>query len=279
MSDFAAYLPVLVPAALVGMLAGVLAGMLGIGGGLVIVPALVWIYTAQGYAPALVMQLAVATSLASILFTGLSSVRAHHARGAVRWDLVGMLAPALMVGAYAGSHVADAVGGEWLKRLFGIFAALIGLQMLLVRAATQVEAALVADELAPSRLRRFGNVVAGLAIGIASALFGIGGGSLVVPYLNATGVRMQHAVATSSACGVPIAIAGAAGFVVAGWHNPQLPAGAIGYVHLPTLAALAIASMPMARVGAGLAHRLPAAALQRVFAVVLMLVAVDFLVR
>jgi len=272
-------LPVLLASALVGALAGVLAGLLGIGGGLVIVPALVLIYAAQGFDSSIVMQMAVATSLASILFTGLSSVRAHQERGAVRWDLVGSLAPALMLGAFAGSHLAEAVGGDWMKRLFGIFAALIGLQMLLARRPALAEAEVVAESPDMTRGRRLGNGVAGFVIGVASAIFGIGGGSLVVPYLNATGVRMQQAVATSSACGVPIAIAGATGFIVAGWANTHLPVGAVGYVHLPSLAALVLASMPMARMGAGLAHRLPATVLRRVFALLLMLVAAGFLLH
>lgn len=262
------------PALLVGAVAGVLGGLLGIGGGLVIVPALVWLYAAQGFDPAQVMPIAVATSLASILFTGASSVRTHHARGAVRWDLVAVMAPTLMLGALAGSHLATLLGGAWMMRLFGVFAVVVGLQMLLARPAQDT------DSDAPARtVARSAHAAVAFVIGVASAVFGIGGGSLVVPWLHATGTRMQQAVASSSACGIPIAAAGATGFVIAGWHAPGLPAGSLGYVHLPTLAGLVLASMPMARVGATLAHRLPAGTLRRVFAALLLLVALDFLLH
>lgn len=260
--------------ALVGVCAGLLAGLLGVGGGLVIVPALVWLFSANGVAPALVMQLAIGTSLASILFTGLSSVRAHQALGAVRWDLVRLMAPALALGAFAGGFVAELLGGAWLMRLFGLFAAAIGVQMWLGagRAARGED---TQEQSRPGALHQLASVV----IGVASALFGIGGGSLSVPWLSSAGVRMQQAVATSAACGVPIALAGAAGFIVSGWARSDLPAGTVGFVHLPTLLALVLASVPMAVVGARLAHRLPAAALKRCFAAILLLVSADFLLR
>lgn len=266
----------LLATAAVGAVAGLLAGLLGVGGGLVIVPALVWVYARQGFPESLLMQAALATSLASILFTGLSAVRAHHARGAVRWDLVGMLAPTLMLGAFAGSHVAHRMTSDLLMMLFGTFAAVIGLQMLLGRAAPQ-DTGLPA---APARqVGKAVHLAVGLLIGVASAFFGIGGGSLTVPYLSAVGVRMQQAVATSSACGIPIAVAGSIGFILAGWSRADLPAGSAGYVHLPSLVAIVMASVPAARLGANLAHRLPAATLRRVFAVLLLLVATEFLLK
>lgn len=267
-------LPALAAIAVAGGLAGLLAGLLGIGGGLILVPALVWVFAARDFPADGIMQFALGTSLASILFTGLSSVRAHHLRGAVRWPLVRLLAPALMLGAVAGSYAALLLGGEWLMRLFGIFAALIGLRMLLP-APGDLAAVTVANKEWPGVV----HAGAGGVIGVASAIFGIGGGSLMVPWLQAAGVRMQQAVATSSACGVPIAIAGAAGYMATGWSLPGLPAGSAGFVYLPGLAAIVVVSMPMARVGARLAHRLPAAVLRRVFAVVLLLVSVDFLLK
>lgn len=266
----------IVPAVMAGALAGLLGGMLGIGGGLVIVPALVWTYGIHGVAPALAMQLAVATSLASILFTGFSSVRAHHRRGAVRWDLVHVMAPALVAGALAGTALAEYIGGEWMMRAFGVFAAVMGLQMLVARARPQYAATSTTGVPPVRRSRNLHSMAAGV-IGVASALFGIGGGSLLVPWLHYTGVRLQEAVGSSSACGMPIAVAGALGFMLAGWERPDLPPASLGYVHLPVLAALVVASMPLARVGASLAHRLPAATLRRVFAVLLLVVAGDFL--
>lgn len=265
----------IVPALIAGALAGLLGGMLGIGGGLVIVPALVWVYGIHDVPPALAMQLAVATSLASILFTGFSSVRAHHRRGAVRWDIVRVMAPALVAGALGGTLLAEYLGGVWMMRAFGVFAAVMGLQMLLARAHGPSQAG---RSLAPAMgdARGLHSVAAGV-IGVASSLFGIGGGSLLVPWLHYTGVRLQESVASSSACGMPIAAAGALGFVLAGWQRADLPAAALGYVHLPVLAALVVASMPMARIGVSLAHRLPAVSLRRLFAVLLLVVAADFL--
>lgn len=261
-------------ALLTGALAGLLAGLLGVGGGIVIVPVLAYAFASAGFPADAVMQFALATSLASILLTGLSSVRAHHARGAVRWDLVRTLAVPLMLGAFLGSHVADALGSVWLMRLFGIFGILIGIQMLWTRAA-QAD-----DPDAPEpQIPAVRNALAGSGIGVASAIFGIGGGSLTVPYLHGAGVRMRKAVATSSACGVPIALAGSIGFVLAGLTRSDLPPGALGYVHLPVFVALAVASVPMATVGARLAHRLPAATLRRIFGILLVAVGADFLLR
>lgn len=264
-------LPLLLLSALAGAVAGVLGGMLGLGGGLVIIPALVWIFTAQGFATESLMQMALATSLASILFTGASSVHAHHRRDAVRWDLVRRLAPALMVGALAGSYVAEQIGSAGLMRLFGIFAAVMGIRMMWRATMRPPQPG---PERAPGAV---GHMGAGGVIGIASAIFGIGGGSLTVPYLCALRVRMQEAVATSSACGMPIALAGAAGYIATGWGNASLPAGTLGYVHLPSLLALVLTSVPMAAVGVRLAHRLPAQRLKQVFALLLLLVAADFL--
>lgn len=255
-----------------GAVAGLLAGLLGVGGGLVMVPALVVLLAKAGTPPALVMQMALATSLGTIFFTGISSVRAHHALGAVRMDLVRQLAPMLLLGSFAGTFVADALGSARLELLFGLFAAAIGLRMLFAKAGK------AGGHDVPERAAARGaHPLAGTAIGVASALFGIGGGSLTVPWLTRFHVRMQQAVATSAACGLPIAMAAGTGYIIAGWEKPGLPAASLGYIHLPSLLALAVASVPMAKVGARLAHRLPAAILKKVFAAVLLLVAGNFL--
>lgn len=256
----------------VGSIAGLLGGLLGIGGGLIIVPALVWVYGSLNFPASQVMQFAIATSLASILFTGLSAVRAHHQRGAVRWDLVKWLAPSLIVGAFTGSQIAHAISGQLLMKMFGVFAILLALQLLFAKNTEGMAA--VGSPYQPTRLV---HSVTGFIIGTASALFGIGGGSLTVPYLRAIGIQMRQAVASSSACGMPIALAGTVGFVFAGWAHEDLPPGSLGYVHFPSLAALVAASVPMAIVGARLAHRLPALHLRRVFALTLLLVATKFL--
>lgn len=280
---------------LAGVFAGFLAGLLGIGGGMVIVPVLVYVYASSGFPLDAVMQFALATSLASIFFTGLSSAGAHHVRGAVRWDLVRLMTIPLVLGALAGAWLANWLGNDWLQRLFGLFAVLIAVRMWFASTADAAVAVgerpgavAVAGEGAssdPGRSTPAGDetggqsrhVLAGGVIGVASAIFGIGGGSLTVPWLHHTGLRMQNAVATSAACGIPIALAAASGYMALGQARDDLPAWSLGYVHLPSLLLLVAASMPMAAVGARVAHRLPASALRKVFSVLLLAVAVDFI--
>jgi hypothetical protein len=244
--------------AALGALAGLLAGLLGVGGGLVIVPVLSWSFSAQGLPAAYVMQLALGTSLATIVFTSLASLRAHHGRGAVRWPLVARLAPGVVLGALAGAGLAERLGSELLERLFGVFELAVALHMAFGRG--------------PAAHRQLpggpGLALAGGLIGLASALFGIGGGTLTVPFLAWCNVPLRQAVATSSAVGLPIALGGAAGFVLAGL-DAQLPAWALGYVHLPALAGIAVASMLLAPLGARLAHTLPLTLLRRGFALFL----------
>lgn len=250
-------LPELPAFLLLGAFAGILAGLLGVGGGLVIVPVLAFIFTDRGFEG--VMHLAVGTSLATIVFTSLSSVRAHHRRGAVRWDLFARLTPGIVVGALAGAAVADLMPGDRLRVLFGVFELLVAAQMAL--------------SVRPSAQRQLpgpaGMAAAGGAIGSVSAIVGIGGGTLTVPFLSWCNVPMRQAVATSAACGLPIAVAGAAGFIWTGWGEANLPEYTLGYLYLPALAGVVTASVLSAPVGARLAHSLPSASLKRFFALFL----------
>jgi len=251
-----------------GGVAGVLAGLLGVGGGLVIVPALLWVFRADGVDEAAVAHLAVGTSLATIVATSLSSIRAHHRRGAVLWPVVGRLAPGIVVGALLGAVIADRMATDWLQRVVGVFALTVAVQMLI---GTRTEA----HRALPGRLGLAG---AGTVIGAVSGLVGIGGGSLTVPFLSWCSVDIRRAVATSAACGFPIALAGAIGFVLVGWGLPELPPLSTGFVHWPAFAGVAAASVLTAPLGARLAHSLPVATLRRVFAAVLVLVGLKLLV-
>lgn len=244
----------------VGALAGLMAGLLGVGGGLVIVPVLLWVFGLLGFDSRVLMHLAVGTSLATIVVTSLSSIRAHHRRGAVRWELVRQLTPGILAGAWIGALVADWMSGQWLRRVFALFVLFLGIRMLLGLRLP------VGREL-PGRAGFLG---AGGIIGAVSALVGIGGGSLTVPFLHASGVDMRHAVASSSACGLPIALAGALGFAWTGWSEPGLPPGSTGYVYWPAFGGIALTSVLLAPVGARLAHSLPVRTLQRVFALLLL---------
>lgn len=253
---------------LLGAAAGLVAGLFGIGGGLLIVPVLIFSFSLQGMPAEILTHSAVATSLATIVFTSLASVRAHHARGAVRWQLFPPLTAGILVGAFAGVWIADALAGKVLQALFGVFALLVALQM--------------AFDLRPGRGDKepsVGELVgAGGVVGCASAIFGIGGGTLTVPYLHWRTLTMQRAVATSAACGLPIALVGALGNIVSGWNETRLQDWHLGYIYLPAFVGIVLTSSLTARHGAALAHRLPQKILKRTFALLLLIVGARFLI-
>ncbi len=259
-------LTILLASAGIGVLAGFLAGLLGIGGGLVIVPLLSWMLMHDS--PEHAMHLALGTSLATILLTGLSSVIAHQRRGVVRWRLVSLLAPGLLLGAWlAGRHVA-AVDDQLLSMVFAGFCVLAA--MSLWQSGTLAVAYRVAS---------FVHALVAVLIGGVSAVVGIGGGSLTVPWLHRSGVTIHQAIGTASACGLPIALAGALGYWVAGQTVEPLPAGSFGFIHGPAFVGIVSTSVLMAPVGAWCAHRLDRSSLQRVFSVLLLGVGVAMILR
>ncbi len=245
-----------------GAVAGVIAGLLGVGGGVVIVPALVWVFTAAGVDASVLVHLAVGTSLATIIVTAISSIRAHQKRGAILWYVVGQLAPGIVVGAWLGAAIADLMPAALLQRVFATFIILVGIQMLGNWKAG-------AHRQLPGLAGMF---LSGNVIGAVSAIVGIGGGIMTVPFLTWCSVEMRRAVATSAANGLPIAVAGALGFVVAGWNEARLPEWTLGYLHLPALVGVASASFLTAPIGARLAHTLPIPVLKRIFSVLLLFV-------
>lgn len=251
---------------LLGAVAGVLAGLLGVGGGLVIVPVLTWAFVHAGTLTTAPVQFAVGTSLATIVFTSLSSIRAHHRRGAVRWDIVRRLVPGIVLGTLGGAWLATYLDSHTLGTVFGVFEIVIAIHMALDRrpAATR---GLPATP---------GMLAAGTGIGGISALLGIGGGTLTVPFLAWCHVVMREAVATAAACGLPIAVAGATGFML---FAPSTVATdwATGYVYWPAVFGIAVTSVATAPLGAWLAHRLPSRALKRVFSIVLALLGLKML--
>lgn len=244
--------------ALAGIFAGVMSGLLGIGGGALIVPVLVIVFEAQQVAPDVIMHAALGTSLATIIFTAMSSTLAHHGVGAVDWAIFRRIAPAIVIGTLLGAALADQLSSRTLKALFVIFMFGIALQMARGTSATRAHAKLPGAT---------GMNMAGGIIGIASALFGIGGGSLSVPFMTWCSVPVKRAVATAAAIGVPLAISGAVGYLVAGLNAPNRPAGSVGYIVLPAFAAIVVASAVAAPLGARLAHKLSDVVLRRVFAV------------
>ena len=251
-----------------GLFTGVSAGMLGIGGGLVMVPTLTMMFAAQaGFPPAEVLHLALGTSMAAILFTSLASLRAHHRHGAVLWPVVIQLTPGILVGTLLGTLFAAHVPARPLAVFFTAFVCLVAGQMIL--------------NLKPKASRELpgaGGVFAvGTGIGALSSLVAIGGGSLTVPFLTWCNVRVQQAIGTSAAVGFPIAVGGSLGYIFNGWAHADLPPWSLGYIYLPAFAWLVPSSMLVAPLGARLAHSLPVATLKRLFAAFLILLAAKML--
>ncbi|WP_294042264.1 sulfite exporter TauE/SafE family protein [Thiolapillus sp.] len=247
--------------ALLGAFAGVLAGLMGIGGGLVIVPGLLLLFHLQGFDTAFLSHIAIGSSLAIIVPTAISSLWAHHRRGAVDWPVVFGLAPGLMLGALAGAWLASQFSTGLLKVLFGTFLLLVAGQMLSAVAPKTGSA--------PRGHHRLFLPV-GAAIGTVSGLVGIGGGTMTVPFLVWQGKSLPGAVATSAACGLPIAIAGALGFMLMG---QGLGTGlSTGFVYWPAVIAVALFAVLVAPLGARLAHSLPVSLLKKGFALLLLVV-------
>lgn len=255
---------------LLGLCTGFLAGLLGIGGGMLMVPFITIILSGQGVAPDLAVKMAIATSMATIIFTSISSVRAHHKRGTVRWDIVKRLAPGIVLGsALASVGVFALLKGAWLALFFAAFVSFSATQMLLDKKPK------------PSRTLpgTAGQISAGTVIGFLSGLVGAGGGFVSVPFMTWCNVAIHNAVSTSAALGFPIALANALGYVVAGQGVAGLPAGSLGYISLPALVVIATASVIMAPLGVRAAHALPVKSLKRVFASILYVLAAYMLYK
>lgn len=253
--------------ALIGLAAGYLAGFLGIGGGFIVVPALTWLLLKDPVTAPWAIHIAIATSLATMLVTSMSSLLAHHRRGAIRWPLVRTMAAGLMAGAILGAIIADYLPAGKLAVVFGVFAILIGLQMILARQPT-------AEKPLPGTP---GIVGTGGLIGTLSSLIGIGGGAMTVPWLLWHGVRAKNAIATSAACGYPIAIAGTLSFIFLG-HVSDLPVGPLGYVNAPAFIGIALTSALAAPLGVATVHRLPPKTIKRFFGLFLLFVGTRMLI-
>lgn len=248
---------------LVGVISGIAAGLLGVGGGLIIVPALLWVLAHAGFESAWLMHVAVGTSLATIVLTSISSSYSHHRLQHIRWEVFWRLLPGLLLGGLAGAEIAARMDGQLLKTVFALFLIVVATRMMFARTYSGHHAL-------PGRV---GMSVAGSIIGGVSALVGIGGGTLTVPFLAYCAVKIKQAVGTSAAAGLPIALAGTIGFVLNGWSVEELPPGSFGYVYLPAFGLISVSSVLFAPFGACLANALPVAVLKRIFACLMYLVA------
>jgi uncharacterized membrane protein YfcA len=242
-----------------GTMTGFLAGMLGIGGGLLLVPFLMWVFSASGFPSRHVLHMAVATSLATILFTSISSIRAHHLRRAVRWDIVRWMASGAALGTFVGAQAASLIATRWLAILFASFMGYSGIEMMRKAHRAQVR---IGGPL-PSRPTLTG---VGGGIGLIASLIGAGGGFLTVPFLGWRGVPVREAIGSSAAIGFGIAVGGLVGYVVAGRALVGMPPYTLGFIDLPALACCAGASVLMAPLGVRAAHTLKPSTLKIVFA-------------
>lgn len=254
---------------IVGAVAGLLAGLFGIGGGMIIVPALVFAFEAQNVDPSVLTHLAVGTSLATIVFTSMSSIQTHHKKGGVQWPTFQRISVGIIIGAALGVATADQLSGAYLQKIIGCFALLAAIQM--------------AFQLAPKPTRELpgalGLGLVGSFIGWASAIFGIGGGTLSVPYLTWCNVQVQRAVGTAAAIGLPIAVVAAITNVIVGWDKQGLPDYTTGYIYWPAFMGIVMTSVIFAKQGAKLAHALPPLILKRIFACLLVVVGTRFLLN
>lgn len=252
---------------LLGALVGTLAGLLGIGGGLIIVPVLVAVFSHQGFAADITMQLALGTSLASIIATSISSVYSHHKHGAVLWSAATKLAPGILIGAWCGALFASNLSSETLKPIFAFFELMVA-GYILWGGKTRPH------NTAPSLLN-YG--LSGSIIGFVSSLVGIGGGTMSTPWLVWHGKSIHKAIATSASLGFPIAISGSFGYLASGWNHPDPPEYATGFIYLPALGGIVLSSIFFAPLGAGLAHKMDVKQLKKIFALLLIALAIYLL--
>lgn len=254
-----------------GAFVGFLAGLLGIGGGMILTPFLTFLLPFAGVSDNVVVHMAVATSLATIMFTSLSSMRAHHQRGAVRWAIVLAVAPGILLGSMLGAKISSSLSTFGIAMVFVVFVGFSAAKMFL--------------DAKPSPTRElpgiFGQFLAGIVIGLLSALVGAGGGFISVPLMVFCNVKMQHAVGTSAALGFPIAVAGTIGYVLTGWGLPTLPGWPLsaGFVYLPALFSCAAASIFFAPIGAKVAHSIDTKPLKKIFACNLLIIAAYMLYK
>lgn len=242
-----------------GAAVGFLAGLLGIGGGMTLVPLLTILFAARDFPPAHIVHMAVATATATMVFTAMSSARAHQRKGAVLWQVVLAMGPGIVLGSLVGPQIASALPTRVFAGLFGGFTWFAASRMVVAKPPKP------GREL-PGKAGLFG---AGAGIAAIASMVGAGGAFLVIPFLGRHNVKIHNAVATSAALGLPIAAAATLGFIVAGLRVPGLPAWSLGYVYIPAMAVIVVASMLVAPLGASVAHRWPAIKLRRAFAALL----------
>jgi uncharacterized membrane protein YfcA len=253
---------------LVGVVTGIMAGLFGIGGGAIVVPALIPLFRSFNFPDELVVHMAIGSSLATILFTSISAIYGHHKRHAVLWGIAWKMTPSILVGAWLGAFIASTIDAFWLQRIFALFLLFLSINIALKQQTGQRY----------PLPNMSGLSFIGGGIGSLSSIVGIGGGTLTVPFLIGAGTPIQRAVATSSACGLPIAIAGSIGYLLNGIEVSNLPTASSGYIYWPAALTIACSSVFFAPVGVRLAHHLPATTIKRLFAIFLFLMSCKLMI-
>lgn len=242
-----------------GLGAGFIAGLLGVGGGLVLVPFMAYFMGVWGFPPEYLTHMAIATALSTITFTSLASMRSHYQHGAINGRLVWRLVPGMILGSWLGPLMSTYLNSRLMAFLFGLFAIFSATQTLLNKKPTSAR-----------QVPSTGALLAVTsAIGIVSSIVGAGGGAMTVPFLVWCNVAMRTAIATSSTMGFPIALSGSISYIYHGWNVTGLPAGSLGYIYVPAVVVIVISSMLAAHFGAKAAHHLPVPILKRIFAMIL----------
>ena len=262
MEWYAAYL-------MLGAIAGFLAGMFGVGGGLVMVPVLLFLFDSQQFPAEHVMLLALGTSMAAILFTSLASLREHHRHSAVNWRVVRNITPGILLGTGIGASLAASIPTRGLAIFFALFMYAVAAQILLnmrPHASRQLPGAT-------------GMTLAGMLTGCLSSLVSIGGGSIVVPFLVWCNIPLRNAIGTSAAIGFPVAIGGTIGYVVTGFSVPALPTHSLGFIYLPALSWISLASIITAPLGAKATRHMKVGLLRKLFALLLLALATKLLLK
>lgn len=259
----------------IGVGSGILAGLFGIGGGIIIVPILIYCFTAQNMPSDIAIHMALGTSMAIIVFTSLSSIVSHHKRGAVYWPFLFWMGFGSILGCLIGSYIASMIEGKYLQKFIGIFVICIAINFIhsLIRKNREQESNIIKPT-SPTHL-----TIAGTIIGLVSTIFGIGGGSLTIPFLNSRNFIMQKTVGTSAACALPISLFGAIGYMLIGWNTTALPHWSLGYIYLPALIGVSITSMFFARIGVTVAHRLSPRILKLLFSLLLIVIGCNLLLK
>ena len=254
---------------LTGACAGFAAGLLGIGGGLIIVPVLFFVFSTQGHETQYLMQMALTTSLATIIITSISSTRAHHKKQAVLWPLVLLLSPGIIIGAWFGGLFASTVNSDNLKSFFAIFEFAVAINLLLKKQPAQHNTV----------IKKTVAAAGGATIGFVSTLVGIGGGTMTVPFLHWFNIKMQNAVATSAACGFPIAFIGTLAYIYASYQLPLSSSHSIGYLQYDAFLFIAASSFLFAPLGAKIAHNISEKALRLSFSFLLFMLGFIMLLK